>query len=507
MFLSVLLQVSDWAFFFGRFHPVLVHLPIGFLLVAGLLEVGRRTGKVSVSDSSITFILLWSAIGATLSCVAGYLLSLGGGYEQELLDEHMWQGIGVAVLAWIAWAVKSHTFGEKIPMAPLFYVPALFFGSVLTMVAGHHGGSLTHGDGYLTQYTPEPFRSLAGMPAREEQVAELKPIADVSQALVYQDIVQPILKARCVQCHNATKQKGDLRMDGFDRLMKGGENGPILVSGKSTESELLKRCLLPLEDDNHMPPKGKTQLTEQQLTLLAWWIDQGIPTDKKVADLPQPDAIKPALAALSTGSAGTPVNSEPTQSAVLSLKVPVPDAKAVASLKGTNVLVMPLAQDQNLLEVSAVNAPAFADGQAGLLRPLAEQIVWLKLGNTQVTDAAMADIARLKNLSKLHLEYTAVTDAGLASLKDLKYLEYLNLIGTKVTDAGLKAVAASKGLKSVYVWQSQVTEEGIAGLRKARPDLLIVNGLSPAAVAEFLKAGTTADSLAAVAKSKEQAKL
>ncbi|GAB3175833.1 c-type cytochrome domain-containing protein [Telluribacter humicola] len=491
----ILLQASDWALFFGRFHPVLVHLPIGFLLVAALLEIGRRMGKVGVSDSTITFILFWSAIGATLACIAGYLLSQGGGYEQELLDVHMWQGIGVAVLAWIAWAVKSDLLGERIPMAPLFYMPALLIGSALTMVAGHHGGSLTHGDGYLTQYTPEPFRSLAGMAPRTEQVTEIKPIADVNQAIVYKDIVQPILNTRCVQCHSATKQKGDLRMDSFDRLLKGGENGPALVVGKSTDSEMLKRCLLPLEDDNHMPPKGKTQLTEQQIALLSWWIDQGAPTDKKVADLQVTDALKPALASLTTGGTGTAVASaEPSQSPVLSLQVPAPDAGAVASLKKTNLLVMPLAQDQHLVEISAVNAPAFADAQAAMLTPLAEQIVWLKLGNTKVSDAALSEVAKLKNLNKLHLEHTAVTDAGLAKLKDMQYLEYLNLIGTKVTDSGLKALAGLKGLKSIYVWQSQVTDSGIADLRKARPDLVIVNGLTEAAVAEFLKAGEVAKS-------------
>lgn len=93
----ILLQATDWTYFIGRFHPVLVHLPIGFLLIAALLEIGKRIGK-SVSDSSITFILFWSSIGATMACIAGYLLSLGGGYDEELLSDHQWQGIGVAVL-------------------------------------------------------------------------------------------------------------------------------------------------------------------------------------------------------------------------------------------------------------------------------------------------------------------------------------------------------------------------------------------------------------------------
>ncbi len=224
-----LFQASDWTYFIGRFHPVLVHLPIGFLLIAALLEIGKRTGKISVSDSSITFILFWSAVGATLACIAGYLLSLGGGYDEELLSDHQWQGIGVAVFAWIAWLFKS----GKISIGSAVYLPALGLSTLLTFTAGHDGGSLTHGDGYLTQYTPEPFRSMAGIPPRTEEKTEIKPITDINQAVVYKDIVQPILEMRCVQCHNANKQKGGLRMDNMAMLLKGGEDGPVFVAGKS----------------------------------------------------------------------------------------------------------------------------------------------------------------------------------------------------------------------------------------------------------------------------------
>lgn len=503
MILTVLLQVSDWGIFIGRFHPVLVHLPIGFLLIAALLEIGKRTKKITVSDSTISFILFWAAIGATLACIAGYLLSLGGGYDEGLLSTHQWQGIGVAVLAWIAWAVKSF---EKIPFGPALYLPALGIGTLLTFTAGHDGGSLTHGEGYLTQYTPEPFRGIVGMPPREdsgadaEQVAA-KPIADINQALVYADLVQPILTSRCAQCHNSSKKKGGLRVDGYEHLLKGGEGGAAFVAGKSTESDLVKRCLLPLEDDDHMPPKGKTQLTDSQIALLSWWIDQGATADKKVSELQITDVIKPVLASLGAGASpdAHPVAAEPTQSAVLSLKVSEPSANAVESIKKANLLITPLAKDLNIVEVSAVNTPAFEDGGIGLLTPLSEQIVWLKLGNTKITDASLKEISKLKNLNKLHLEHTNVGDAGLQNLKDLKYLEYVNLVGTKVTDAGLKQLAGLKSLKSVYVWQSGVTNAGIASLAKSRPDLEVVNGMNESQVAAFFKAGKK-DTLATAKK-------
>ncbi|KAB7729116.1 ribonuclease inhibitor [Rudanella paleaurantiibacter] len=489
----ILLQApSDWALFFGHFHPLIVHLPIGFLFIAGLLEVGRRLGAVSLTDSVISLILFWSAVSATVACLFGYLLSLGGGYEAEILEEHQWQGIGVAVFAWVAWLVKSERFGDRIPFGSLLYVPALVVSIVLLMVAGHHGGALTHGSDYLTQYTPEPFRSLAGMPPRKESEVAIKPLADVNQALVYEQVVNPILQARCVQCHNAEKSKGDLRFDTAEMLRKGGEGGPVFVPGKGLDSELIKRCLLPLDDDEHMPPKGKTQLTDSQVAILSWWIDQGAPFDKKVADLTVTDAVKPALAQLGSGAPAGGSSAAPAAATgpapepeVLTMQVPAADAGALETVRKTGLLVMPLSKEQNQLEVSAVNARAFGDADAAALTALDEQLVWLKLSNTSVGDGALTQIAKLKNLHKLHLEQTKITDAGLKNLKGLPHLTYLNLYGTAISDAGLAELAGIKSLRTLYLWQTKVTPAGIAQLKKAAPQLEIIGGLNEQAIATF----------------------
>ena len=487
----ILLQDSSWATFIGRFHPAIVHFPIGFLLIGALLELGRRWGKLAVSESTITFILLLSAIGATFACVAGYLLSLGGGYDAGLLDNHMWKGIGVALFAWAAWLMKSDKLQRLMPATKAIYLPAILFATILTLSAGHDGGSLTHGEGYLTQYTPEPFRGLAGLPPMQAKPTETKPITDVQQAIVYTDIVQPILESKCTQCHSASKSKGDLRMDQLALLVKGGENGPALIAGKGAESDMIKRCLLPENEDEHMPPKGKPQLTADQIALLSWWIDQGAPADKKVAELNVPEAVKPALASLGKAApAGADKAEEP---GVLSLKVPKANEQAVENLRKAGLIVNTLSQDQNLLEISAVNLPSFGDKQMELLKPVAEQITWLKLGGTAITDAAMPQIAKFPNLSKLHLEHTAITDKGVAILKPLPYLGYINIVNTKVGDAGLKAIADMKALRSVYVWQSAVTDSAVSQVGRQRPDLLVMNGFNEATVAQFVKAGETND--------------
>ena len=490
----VLLLDSLWSDFIGRFHPAIVHFPIGFLLIAAALEVGRRWGKIEVSEGSVTFILFWSAVTATIACIAGFLLSSGGGYDEDLLNSHMWKGIAVAVLAWVAWLFKSDRLKKILSSPKVIYMPALLSATVLTMVTGHDCGTLTHGQGYLTQYTPEPFRAIVGLPAfketDDERTTEVKPIADIQQAVVYTDIVQPILKARCIQCHSENKKKGGLRMDELALMIKGGESGPALVAGSSATSDMIKRCLLPETDEKHMPPKGKPQLSTDQIALLSWWIDQGAPADKKVSELKMTEVAKPALAALS-GGANNAASAKKAESAVLSVKVPEGNVQAIENLRKTGLIVNALSQDQNLVEVSAVNAPNFSDKEIELLKPLAQQIAWLKLGGTKITDAGLDQISKFPHLAKLHLERTNVTDKGIAALKGLEYLEYLNIIGTKVGDAGLKTVAGMSPLRSVYVWQSAVTDSAVAQVGRQSPGLLVVNGFNEAAVARFLQAGDT----------------
>jgi len=153
---------------------------------------------------------------------------------------------------------------------------------LLVLVTGHLGGSLTHGSDYLTQ----PLEHLSG---DSEIVYKRKPIPNVQEAMIYTDIIEPVFKNKCYGCHGATRQKGKLRLDQPTSIMKGGKDGVIIVPGKSATSELIKRILLPREDEHHMAPKEKPQLTEQEIALLGWWVDNGADFTKKVKEFQQPD--------------------------------------------------------------------------------------------------------------------------------------------------------------------------------------------------------------------------
>jgi internalin A len=91
-------------------------------------------------------------------------------------------------------------------------------------------------------------------------------------------------------------------------------------------------------------------------------------------------------------------------------------------------------------------------------------IVGVVLFNAQVTDAALKELAGLKQLQMLHLSDTKVTDAGLKYLAGLKQLAELDLSGTKVTDAGLKYLTGLKQLQWLVLSDTKVTDAGLKDL-------------------------------------------
>ena len=465
-------EVSDIVLFFGRFHPLILHLPIGFLALAFLLEILSRFERFRAYQPAVELALLLGAVSAVVAAGLGYMLAQGGGYNEELLDLHQWLGIGVAAASVISYFLLRQARSSTQPAVDKAYVSVFSVTVLVLMGAGHYGGSLTHGSDYLTKYMPNPLRKVAGLPPKE--VKEEKKITNLDSAVVYADIIHPILDARCVSCHNDDKKKGELMMHTVAALEAGGENGPIFVAGDAEASTMIQRIHLPMIDEEHMPPDGKSQLSDEQIALLTWWIDQGASFEKTVADLEADDEMQAVLATLVDPDANkTEVEK------LLSSEAPPVDEQAMQQLDQAGVSVMPLAAEVAWLQAGASPRQS-ADSLLQHLAPVAEQITWLDLGNTQLTDEVLSALSQFKHLTRLHLENTAVSDAGLAHLKDLKYLEYLNLYGTEVSNEGLQHLSGLTNLRQLYLWQTQATPEGAAQLQEAIPELEVNLGLDAA---------------------------
>jgi uncharacterized membrane protein/mono/diheme cytochrome c family protein len=445
--------------FVGHFHPLLVHLPIGFLLAGLLLQRLSYREKYRALQQAVPVILLWGAITATISAMTGYLLSINDDYARGLVNWHQWMGIAVAVVSWILY-IK-----EKNPQRLINKKIIALVLLILIIITGHLGGSLTHGSDYLTKPLLDSFKN------DSTSNAGIKPVPDVQEAFAYNDVIKPIVQTKCYSCHGANKQKGKLRMDNEEMLMKGGKDGKVIEPNRADQSDLIKRLLLPVDNEDHMPPKEKSQPTESQIALLHWWISNGADFTKKVREINQTDKIKPLLLALQK----TPeIKNESIQ--VPATAVEKADDKIIDQLKQRGVVVLPVAQNGNYLMANFVTHAKVNNKDLQLLLLLKKQLVWLKLSYTAIGDTDMASIAQLKNLTRLSLDHTLISDKGISQLNSLQNLRYLNLVATKITADGILQLKELKSLHSLFLYQTNIGKADWPKLQKGLPGTQIDSG-------------------------------
>src|SRR5438874_6226940 len=120
--------------------------------------------------------------------------------------------------------------------------------------------------------------ALAAPALTPEQLAQLP--APTSHPINFSKEIKPLFEASCIKCHGRGKDKGGLRIDSRETLLKGGDSGPVAIAGKSAES-LLISLVQGFDPDSVMPKKG-SRLTAEQIGLLRAWIDQGLPWDAGV---------------------------------------------------------------------------------------------------------------------------------------------------------------------------------------------------------------------------------
>jgi mono/diheme cytochrome c family protein/uncharacterized membrane protein len=453
MIITSLLGITD---FIGRFHPLLVHLPIGILLLSGLFLFLSAREKYASLKSAVTVSLFLGMLSAIASCISGFILSNSDDYDASMIAKHQWFGIATAIVSIVAYYLAKKNI-KQLKWAMLVMV-------LLIIITGHLGGSITHGSDYLTKAFSSGGESGGDI--------KRKPIADIQNAVVYSDMIQPILEARCYGCHGPNKQKGKLRLDEPDRILKGGEDGKVIITGKPGESDLIERILLSKEDDDHMPPKEKPQLSKQDIDLLHWWVSNGADFNKKVSEFTQTEIIKPVLLALQTGD----MVSENNLSDIPVKEIGKADEKIIAKLKERGVAVSQIAVNSNYLSVNFVAVDSVTENDLELLQSIKKQLVWLKLGNSSISDKDLSSISKLTSLTRLYLERTAVTDKSLEQLKELTELHYLNLSGTKISDAGLEKLKELKKLKQIYLYQTTIKGNEWTQLKQNFPDTKIDTG-------------------------------
>jgi len=261
--------------FFGRFHPILVHLPIALILLVPVLEIAARFPRWSTLRSSAGFVLVLATLGTLVAAFDGWLLARTGGQAGALVIRHMWAGIGLSavclILVWLR------------PRSGASYGVVLAGAVGLLIWTSDQGGAITHGPTYLTEYLPARARGWLHLAPKAPKPVPLAPSA-AARSTLYAARVAPLLTQNCIGCHGPRKVKGGLRLDSFAGILRGGEDGPVLVPWHPEKSEMLRRVSLPPDDDDAMPSGGKKALTASQIALLRDWIAAGA-SDKEPADV------------------------------------------------------------------------------------------------------------------------------------------------------------------------------------------------------------------------------
>lgn len=441
--------------FFGHLHPVLVHLPIGFLLLAIILQWMSYRPRFQVTPAVVRLIFLLGFFSALITIGSGLQLGASGEYDADTLVWHEWMAFGVAIAAGIGF-MYSRDLNKPASKA----ISVLLF--CLLIITGHLGGTLTHGEGFLT-------KGIFSADSTLKKQAR-KPIASLPDALVYPDLVGPILTDKCGGCHSAIKQKGGLRLDAPEWIQKGGKDGPVFENGNPDKSALYTRIMLDPLEEKHMPPKGKPQLTENEIRILHWWIASRAGFTQPVKAVTVTPDVSAALQALTS-----PIQniSKPD---IPETAIAEADQTAVDSLKAAGVTVVPVANNSHYLLANFVSLSSVTDKQVAWLQKIKAQLVWLTLSYVELSPAAWQAIASCTQLTRLNIAHSNCTDAELAKLDALPHLKYLNLVGTQVHTTALLQRKSWAGLRELYLGETGITRNDFIRLKQQFPKWQIDSG-------------------------------
>jgi hypothetical protein len=488
----------EFIWFLGRFHVLVVHLPLGILTLAVALEILVRFRPFKSLENAAALVWIAGAVSALAAVALGFMHATEESFQgMDAVDDHRWAGVALAAAACLTAALRFRTSPSPqrglaarlngpvrslfAPNAALDRIYGRLWGipvaavTLLMFVTGHLGGNLTHGDTYLVQYAPGPVRALAGLPPNAEP--RPKP-ADLASADIYLDVVQPALARRCSNCHNSSKTSGGLSVASYETLMKGGNKGAVVKQGNPAGSDLLRRIELTPDSSEFMPKDGKPPLTNSEVAAIRWWISQGAPATAAVGGLkPAADAASAIRAAIGLSGGGDEEMVAGTEEEPLP-EVAEVDKTIVAKVTDEGFSIRKVAKGSNLVDVDYVSPkPVTPDALADLAK-FGPNILRLNLRRAGVTDAEVKIIAGFANLRRLRLEENAITDAAAADIAGLKNLTYLNLTNTQVTDAGFDQVAALPKLSHIYVWGTTVTSEAVDRIKAQRKDVTLYAGLT-----------------------------
>ena len=438
--------------YIGKFHPLAVHLPIGIVSVFLVMTVFISRDTLKNSVPLIKLLLLVGALSATFSSISGLVISSFGAYDASLVTRHQFLGIGLTLYNWILLLGINFLFNADIRIYRTLLI--VFMG--LLIATGHFGGSLTHGSDFLF---PPPVSQWFSAESKPEQVITLESGA--------YEVASQIFEEKCLVCHGKNKQKGKLRLDTREGIEQGGEEGK-LIANTASASLLIERLLLPIDNEDHMPPNEKKQLSKDEIDFLIWWIETGASFDKTIGELSFPDSLHALLG---------PDEEDIANNLIPGDEVAEAAEKVIDQLRKLKVVVTPLGNNTNYLSASFVNVlPENTGSAVAELANLKDQLIWLNLDYQSLAIDSWKMIGLLTNLRNLSVKDSDINDQKIAELSGLTLLVRLNLVGTEVSYLGLESMGKMDFVETLSLYRTSVLASDFARVVKLFPKAQIDTG-------------------------------
>ncbi|MEN2283671.1 c-type cytochrome domain-containing protein [Algoriphagus sp. SE2] len=431
------LFLPEWLQVIGRSHPLILHFPI-VLLLFGLLffwAPNLKAKKDLKEFGEISFLLGCNFAGITV--LAGLILAQED-YEGSALEWHKWAGLAVFGLSILLYFIRNQSINFSKSLSAIIAVGVL--------QAGHWGADLTHGENFL----------LSPILKEEQETIAL------SEAEVFRDVVQPILQAKCISCHKEGKIKGELRMDLVEHIKKGGKSGPFVVPGDFEKSLLVTRINLPLEEKEHMPPKNKIQLTDEEKTILMDWVYSGASFDQKLEEVD----TESELFQLASQKFSTEEN----------YNFDAADPETILELNNFFREVAPIYPGSPALVVSYFGISAFDPNSLGELKAIGEQVVQLNLNKMPLNGVSFGFLSNFPNLRELQANFTDLTSDEISEITNLQSLTSLAISGNTLDDKSLESLGKMKSLEKLFIWQTGLSDAEKEKLEDKLPDTKIEYG-------------------------------
>jgi len=443
----------------ARFHPLILHFPIVAVLLVTLLELGDAIKLVRLNNGVRGILILVAALTAMAAILTGFLLYQSGGYSGELVDWHFYGGVVSGVLTLIS--AIGYLYFSRNKKFRKYYLTSVLMTVGAVSVTSHLGGSLTHGEDFLTE------------PIERYQALKEANIKTKEEMVLFDDVIMAFVDVKCMSCHNDNKMKGDYAMTSYELMIAGGESqSKAVIAGAPDASELVKRVLLPADHEDRMPPKGKTPLSDLEIEILTGWINQGALPNQKVGEIQDSLLLENVEAYLPELTAHL-VRQYQTEQELEKIEEKL---KSVTAEIGLEVKRYQGEEDgEPFFSLSMTFPPShITDESLKKLSPYYAYFRKVSIVGSEVSDDGLYLVSKMKNLKELYLQKTKVSSDGLGYLTKLSELEILNLSYTKIDDPGIIQLSTFPSLSKVYLLGNDLSDQVVQAMKKANPKVQLL---------------------------------